>query len=98
MPFQPGNQHAANARRWRNAIDKALAKRSRVTGNEALEEIAEKLLAACDLGDMSALKELGDRLDGKPAQAVTIAGDPEQPLQSNVTVEFVRAGADSGSA
>jgi len=43
----------------------------------ALDELAGKLLDKAGEGDMTALKELGDRLDGKPAQ--TIGGDPDQP-------------------
>lgn len=68
-PF--GNQFAAKSRRWSAAIDRALAKRSRVAGIEALDELAEKLLLAAEQGDLTALKELGDRLEGKPAQAIT---------------------------
>lgn len=66
-----GNQNAVKAKRWYDAIDRALAKRSKAAGIEALDDLAEKLLANAEAGDMSALKELGDRLDGKPAQAIT---------------------------
>ena len=38
---------------------------------EALDVLAETLLTKCDEGDVTALKELGDRLEGKPAQAIT---------------------------
>ena len=34
--------------------------------------IAEKLLVLAEGGDVSALRELGDRLDGKPAQESTV--------------------------
>lgn len=70
MAAAKGNQYAAKGRRWADAIERALEKRSRVAQMEALDELAEKLLALCDEGDMQALKELGDRLDGKPAQAI----------------------------
>lgn len=65
-----GNNNAAKAKRWSAAIERALANRSRKASLDALDALAEKLLAKCDEGDMSALKELGDRLDGKPMQAV----------------------------
>lgn len=66
-----GNQNAAGARKpWRAAIERAMAKRSLVARKEALDALAEKLLEQCDAGDMTALKELGDRLDGRPAQVV----------------------------
>lgn len=80
MAAPPGNQFAARARVWRDAISKALETRtiSRTDGKRELDALAEKLIDACSTGDLVALKELGDRLDGKPAQA--IIGDPEQPL------------------
>lgn len=31
-------------------------------------------------GDLAAMKEINDRLDGRPAQSVTLAGDSENPL------------------
>lgn len=67
-----GNQNARKGKLWTQAIERALKKRSKSKTDmiEALDEIAEKLLAACDNGDLSALKELGDRLEGKAAQTV----------------------------
>lgn len=73
MAAAPGNQYAAKSKRWTDAIDRAINKRSRVSGLEALDELAEKLLVKVDEGDVSALKELGDRLEGKPPQAITNA-------------------------
>jgi hypothetical protein len=80
-----GNQNAVKAKRWSQAIDRALEKRSKAAGIEALDELAEKLLQRAEEGDLTALKELGDRMEGKPAQI--IAGDPENPLH---TVSEVR--------
>ena len=72
MPFEKGNQLAANSKRWQKAIENALAKRnaSRRDKLDALDALAEKFLSKCDEADMAALKELGDRLDGKPSQTV----------------------------
>ena len=70
-----GNQNAANARIWKAAIERALEVRGRGDRMAALNELAEKLLARAEEGDMGALKELGDRLDGKPAQAIGGAED-----------------------
>lgn len=69
-----GNQNSAKGRRWAAAIDRALAKRCKGDGIKALDELAEKLLANCELGDNSALKELGDRIDGKAHQAIDVKG------------------------
>lgn len=75
---QLGNQNAVKAKRWQLAIDAALETRSRAEGVEALERLAEKLLMKCEQGDVTALKELGDRMDGKPAQVIT--GENGDPL------------------
>jgi hypothetical protein len=56
---------------WRDAIHRALRKRSKTDQVEALDELAEKFLAAVEQGDIAAFKELGDRLDGKAPQAIT---------------------------
>jgi hypothetical protein len=37
---------------------------------KALRAIADALIASAMAGDMQAIKEIGDRLDGKPAQAI----------------------------
>lgn len=77
---QPGNKNAAKTKTWNAAIMRALEARSLVNQKNALDELANKLLDNCMDGDMSALKELGDRLDGKAAQSVTVGGDEENPL------------------
>ncbi len=42
---------------------------------KALRAIAAKMIKLAEDGDMQAIKEIGDRLDGKPAQAVEMSGD-----------------------
>lgn len=76
---QPGNTNAQKGSAWRNAINRALEHRSRAKRVEALDELAEKLLEQCERGDISALRELGDRLDGKPQLPIT--GELEINLQ-----------------
>lgn len=68
----PGNQNAANGKKWQAAIVRALEARSRIAQKEALDLLAEKLLARCEEADIQALKELGDRLDGKPSQEMDV--------------------------
>lgn len=89
-----GNQNASKGRRWLNAIEAALAKRSKAEGQKDLVELAEKLLTACEAGEAWALKELGDRLDGKPAQSVALTGEDGGPVQIAGTVKLVRATND----
>lgn len=80
MAAAPGNQYAAKARVWTAAIQRALAKRSRVDQVDALDELAEKLIEVGMTGDLGALKELGDRLEGKVAQSMILSQDHENPL------------------
>lgn len=81
MAAPKGNQFAAKGKRWQRAIEKALeARSSRKDELDALEALAESLLKRCDEGDLQALKELGDRIDGKSAQSMTISGDEDSPL------------------
>lgn len=75
-----GNQYAAKAKRWQRAIEQALEKRSVVAQRDALEELADVLIAEAQKGEQWAIKELGDRLDGRPAQAIT--GDGGGPVEA----------------
>ena len=84
-----GNQNGAKAKVWSAAISRALDKRTKLEGKQALDALAEQLLANCDSGDMTALKELGDRLEGRPQQS--IVGADDGPL----TIQIVKyAGSD----
>lgn len=65
-----GNQNASDGKVWRAAIHRALEKRNGKGKTAALDEIANKLLAAAEEGQIPALRELGDRLDGKAVQQV----------------------------
>ena len=75
MPGTIGNTNPTKGKRWRDAINRALEKRSRAEGIEALDALAENLLAMCDEKDLGALKELGDRIDGKAAQETLLNGN-----------------------
>lgn len=69
-----GNKNGCKANRlWRDSINRALAQ----SDADRLRRIAEKLLDKAEEGDLGAMKELGDRLDGKPAQQVIMTGDEE---------------------
>lgn len=72
---QPGNQNAVKNRPWAAAIERALRKRSKSDQMEALDELAEKFLDSVSAGNVQDFKELGDRLDGKPAQAIVGPGE-----------------------
>lgn len=76
-----GNTNSkADNRLWRNTINRAIAQGD----PDRLRKIAEALLDKAAEGDVSALRELGDRLDGKPTQQVEVAATV------GLTVEVVR--------
>lgn len=68
---QVGNQNAAKGRRWTEAIDRALAKKSKAAGIQELDRLAEKFLEEVEAEGLDGYKELADRIDGKATQAVT---------------------------
>lgn len=75
-----GNQNAAKAKVWLAAINRALERRTAGDRVKALDDCADKLVTAVLAGEQWAIIELGNRLDGKPAQSVTVGGDPDNPL------------------
>src|SRR5262245_43500399 len=45
-----------------------------------LREIAKAHIARCEAGDMQAIKELADLLDGKPGQILEHSGPDSEPI------------------
>ena len=80
MPGTQGNKNAAKGKTWADALRKALLQYSDddVPRKEALFRIATVVVQKALAGDSTAVREIGDRLDGKPAQ--TIMGDSDKPL------------------
>lgn len=90
MGAPTGNQNAAKAKVWQAAIKRALAEKSRLDQKEALDDLALVLVAKAMDGDLGALKELGDRLDGKPAQALDVGGQSDNPIITEVVRRIVK--------
>jgi hypothetical protein len=85
-----GNQNAARAKVWRSAIMRALERRKPADERrQAIDELADKLIELVALGDLGALKEFGDRMDGKPAQAI-VGDDDAPPISVKGVIELVR--------
>jgi hypothetical protein len=87
-----GNRNAAKAKRWQDALNKALAryKSEDVETGQALDKIAENVVIKALSGDKDSIAEIGNRLDGKPAQALTVSGDDEGgPIKLSHTVEWL---------
>ena len=72
-----GNNNAGKAKIWSDAVRKA------VLSGKNLDRLANALIEKACEGDTAALKEVGDRLEGKVAQAVNVGGqDGENPIKS----------------
>lgn len=82
MPFQPGNKLAErlNKQRPRIITQNLIALLHEVDPNDVpkIRRFAEALLAKAMEGDVTAMKEVADRVDGKVPQQ--IQGDPDNPL------------------
>jgi hypothetical protein len=78
QPGESGNPTGGYKRPkiWREAIERAIKRREQ-DDPQALEKLADSLLRKVADGDVSAIKEIGDRLDGKVTQ--TFGGDDEKP-------------------
>lgn len=85
-----GNQNAARAKVWRAAIERALDRRTarRKDGLLEIDAVADSLIDAALDKDVVALKEFGDRLDGKVPQAL-IGDDSADPIKVLQRIERV---------
>jgi hypothetical protein len=63
-------------------------KDAHVTGGDKLRAVAEALVNKAISGDVQAIREVADRLDGKVPQAV------DASVSGNITVQLVRFGDD----
>ena len=78
-----------NNRLWADTIRRALIQ----SDGSRIRVLAEALITKASDGDVTALKEIGDRLDGKPSQMIEGAGADGEHL-TKVIVEFIKANGD----
>jgi len=88
-----GNQNAAKAKRWQDALHKALVRfetpDGKIKAGEALDKIAETVVLQAIAGNKDAWQEIGNRLDGKVAQALIQIGDEDGgPIRHSLSVEY----------
>ncbi len=101
-----GNQNASRGKFWRAAIERALERRtkSRGDGLKEIDALAERLIQLVAAGDISAIKEFGDRIDGKAHQSMDIGVTGSRTAEELGDDELAsiaaagRAGTDSEAA
>jgi hypothetical protein len=79
-----GNNNNKKNREWSEAIRKAVVQR------KELDKLANALIDRALEGDLGALKELGDRLEGKPSQQI----DVDANVTGNITLSLSNQDAD----
>jgi hypothetical protein len=72
---QPGNNNAGKGRHLSKLLADRLAERAQA--QELMDVLLEKALT----GDMMAIKEVFDRIDGKPKQAIVGGDEDDAPIK-----------------
>lgn len=83
-----GNNNASkNNRLWADSIRREL-----VQGDgKKIRAIAKKLVQMAEAGDMAAIREIGDRMDGKAVQAIEGTGEGGAIMFSSITRQIIKA-------
>jgi hypothetical protein len=71
---------------WSEAIRRAVLRTVEGSKTKRLDQLADKLVSEAADGNVIALKEIGDRLDGKAVQAV--AGPDGGPVTIRIVDDF----------
>ena len=85
---------------WRQAIMIAVNRMASDGKTKHLDLLAARLVKSAAEGDVAALREIGDRLDGKPTQEATITHDGEiTHVSATVSAvdEFIEDALTSGT-
>jgi hypothetical protein len=81
-----GNTNSSrNNRMWADTIRRVIAQ----SDGEALRKVAEALVIKAQEGDISAIKELGDRIDGKSVATTELTGVDGSQLPLSIGISFV---------
>ena len=84
-----GNQNAVKGKRFQKAIERVLARKYGDV-DAGYEAIAQIYIEIAESKDPTICKDFADRSDGKPAQQLIHASDPENPLTLKVVKEDER--------
>ena len=80
---QPGNQNAKKGKLFYDALRVALVQEDR----KSLRKITDKLVKAAEEGDAWAVKEIMDRMDGKPVNTTELSSAEGTPFKLVVAWE-----------
>jgi len=81
-----GNDNNKKAKVWSDALRKYIVQ------NDKMEALAKAAVNKALDGDVAALKEIGDRLEGKVSQQIIGAGeDGEHLINASLEVSFVES-------
>lgn len=87
MGAPKGNTNSSTGKEGRRALEFALENHGAKNPKKLIGRMATLakmwkpiIDKAMEEGDLAAMKEINDRLDGRPAQSVTLSGDNDNPL------------------
>jgi hypothetical protein len=79
----------SKTKKWAEAIDRALHRESEGKGSAKwLDVLANRLVEAASDGDVQALKEVGDRIDGRPKATTEVTGADGGAIQHSLSVAW----------
>ena len=95
MAFEKGNRLAAKAKLFDQALKRAIAQ----DDGQRLRQAAETLLTLAASGESWAVRELADRLDGRPAQETTLEVMDRRAVElPDDDLHRIAAGGSAGTA
>ena len=91
MGAPKGNNNAGRGKEWRDALTYALEnyESSAVERGQALRGIANKVIETALTGDMVAVREIGDRMDGKAVQSTEVSGPNGETLRTEIVIREI---------
>ena len=99
MPFQPGNQEARKGEKKKRFKQQLIAALEDVPEGDVskLRQIADKLIEAALGGDVQAIRDIRDTVDGKPAQAIVGGDDDDAPVRLETIRRIIVDPGDTNS-
>lgn len=93
---QPDNDNAKKGMQYNSALKRALA-RSGNSVDGGLNKVCDQLVKAAIGGEQWAIKEVADRIDGRPAQTNILLGDEDNPVAFTKVVREIVDPKDTDS-